>query len=55
MKFLLCGFEDFKVSHVLREANVEADKLSNVGANGSLDNNFSLFEDLRNVCSHEFG
>lgn len=46
MKLLLCGFEDFKVTHVLREANVEVDKLSNVGANGSLDNNFRLFEDF---------
>ncbi|XP_057872372.2 uncharacterized protein LOC131078634 [Cryptomeria japonica] len=36
MNNLLNGFEDFKVSHVLREANVEADRLSNVGANGSL-------------------
>ncbi|XP_059067599.1 uncharacterized protein LOC131858386 [Cryptomeria japonica] len=49
MKLLLYGFEDFKVSHVLKEANVEADKLSNVGANGSLDSNINLFEDLRNV------
>ncbi|XP_059078060.1 uncharacterized protein LOC131876634 [Cryptomeria japonica] len=55
MNLLLCGFDDFKVSHVLREANIEADKLSNVGANGSLDSNFNLFEDLRNVCSLEFG
>lgn len=50
MQLLLNDFEDFKVTHVLQEANLEADKLSNVGANGSLANMFSLFEDFRN-CS----
>lgn len=46
MKLLMFGFEDYKVTHVLREANVEADKFSNVGANGSLENNFRLFKDF---------
>lgn len=55
MNYLLSGFDDFKVSHVLREVNVEVDKLSNVGANGSLADHFNLFEDLRNVCPLEFG
>lgn len=55
MKLLLGGFEEFKVSHVLKEANVEVGKISNVGANGSLENNFRIFEDFRTVSSHDFG
>lgn len=55
MKLLLCGFKDYKVTYVLREANVEVDKLSNVGANGSLENNFRLFEDFRYVSAHDLG
>lgn len=50
MQLLLNNFEDFKIIHVLREANLEAGKLSNVGANGSLENLFSMFEDFRE-CS----
>lgn len=44
MKNPLNGFEDFKVLHVLREANAEAGRLSNVGANGSLADHFYFFE-----------
>lgn len=43
------------MTHVLREANVEVDKLSNVGANGSLENNFRLFEDFRTISPLDFG
>ena len=40
-------FEDFKVSHVYREANKVADKLANMGTNATLGIQNDLFKDLR--------
>ena len=47
IKGMLKEFEDFKISHVNRDANEVVDKLANLGANVPFGNQNDIFEDFR--------
>ena len=44
---MLLEFEHFKLSHVYKEENKVANKLTNMGTNAALGIHNEIFEDLR--------